>query len=69
MAMRATQTIYRGFCIYTFGKELSWSFSARPLTPDLPILSRYLFVSEGDTETLAIAEAKSQIDRLLESQD
>lgn len=62
--MRATQTIYRGFCIYTFGKDSAWHFSASPLTPNLPSLSRYACAS-GDTETLAILEAKCRIDRLL----
>ena len=63
--MRATRTFYRGFCIHTFGKNSSWSFSASPLTPDLPILSRYAFASLGETETLALAEARDRIDRLL----
>jgi hypothetical protein len=63
--MRATRTFYRGFCIYTFGKASSWSFSASPLTPDLPVLSRYAVASLGDSETLALAEAQERIDRLL----
>ena len=63
--MRATQTFYRGFCIYTFGKHSSWRFSASPLTPDLPILSRYADTSVGHTEILALDEAKTRIDKLL----
>jgi hypothetical protein len=65
-AMRATRTFYRGFCIHTFGKDSSWSFSASPLTPDLPILSRYAFASLGETETMALTEARARIDRVLE---
>ena len=63
--MRATQTLYRGFRIYTFGKHSSWRFSASPLTPDLPILSRYADTSVGDSEKMALDEAKSRIDSLL----
>ena len=63
--MRATRTIYRGFCIYTFGKASHWSFSASPLTPDLPILSRYAMASLGDSEMMALAEATARIDKLL----
>src|SRR5690242_9471998 len=64
-AVRATRTFYRGFCIHTFGKDSAWSFSASPLTPDLPILSRYAFASLGETETMALTEARARIDRLL----
>ena len=63
--MRATQTFYRGFRIYTFGKRSCWRFSASPLTPDLPILSRYADMFVGHTETLALDEAKTRIDKLL----
>lgn len=63
--MRATETVYRGFCIYTFGRDSSWRFSASPLIPDLPILSRYADASVGHTETFALGEAKSRIDTLL----
>jgi hypothetical protein len=63
--MRATRTFYRGFCIHTFGKASSWSFSASPLTPDLPALSRYAIASPGDSETMALTEARARIDRLL----
>jgi hypothetical protein len=65
MAVRATQTFYRGFRIYTFRRHSCWKFSASPMTPDLPILSRYIFESEHETESMAIAEAKSRIDLLL----
>ena len=60
--MIASKTIYRGFSICVFGKRGDWSFSASPLTPNLPILSRYSFPSEADTEALALADAKERID-------
>ena len=60
--MVANKTLYRGFSICVFGKGTDWSFSASPLTPNLPILSRYSFNSEADTEALALADAKERID-------
>ena len=60
--MVANKTMYRGFSICVFGKGTDWSFSASPLMPNLPILSRYSFNSEADTEALALADAKERID-------
>jgi hypothetical protein len=65
--MRDTRTEYRGYRIYTFGSGSSWSFSASPITPFLPILPWGVFASSATTEVLAIEEAKERIDRLLAS--
>jgi hypothetical protein len=63
--MRANKTAYRGFDICVFGKGTRWSFSASPLTPSVPILSRYSFASPAENEELALADAKGRIDFLL----
>ena len=41
--MRASRTTYRGYNIDVFGKGRAWHFSAKPITPDLPILSHNAF--------------------------
>jgi hypothetical protein len=63
--MRASRTEYRGYGIEVFGKGTCWHYSARPLTPDLPILTHNAFALEAQSEALALADAKQRIDRLL----
>jgi hypothetical protein len=60
--MLGSRTTYRGFSVCVLGKGTDWSFNASPLTPNLPILSRYSFSSKADTEALALADAKGRID-------
>jgi hypothetical protein len=55
--------IYRGYVIHAVKDLSSWSFSARPATPDLSILAKLacgLFASSD----AAVSEAKKRIDHL-----
>jgi len=45
--MPVIRTAYRGYRIEVFGAAASWHFSATPMTPDLPILSRSAFAAAG----------------------
>jgi hypothetical protein len=60
-------TEYRGYRIHTFRSCWCWNFSASPMTPFLPLMPQGIFVSDATTDTLALKEAKGQIDRLLAS--
>jgi hypothetical protein len=63
--MRTSQAAYRGYGIDVFGKGNHWHFSARPLGLHLPILTHNAFAVNADSEALALATAKQQIDNLL----
>jgi hypothetical protein len=63
--MRASQTSYRGYGIYVFGKGNHWHYSARPIDLHLPILTHNAFAVDTKSEELALATAKQQIDSLL----
>jgi hypothetical protein len=65
IAMRTSQTAYRGYGIDVFGKGNHWHFSARPISLHLPILVHNAFAVDAKSETLALATAKQQIDSLL----
>jgi hypothetical protein len=63
--MRTRQSAYRGYGIDVFGKGHHWYFSARPLGLHLPLLTHNAFAVNADSEALALATAKQQIDNLL----
>ena len=63
--MRASQTSYRGYGIYVFGKGNHWHYSARPIDLHLSILTHNAFAVDTKSEELALATAKQQIDSLL----
>jgi hypothetical protein len=63
--MRTSQSGYRGYGIDVFGKGNHWHFSARPLGLHLPILTHNAFAVNANSEALALATAKQQIDILL----
>lgn len=58
------RTRYRGYTIVISREGASWSSSAHPGTPDLPILSSMTSVSFSSSSG-ALAEAEKRIDRLL----
>ena len=55
---------YRGYRIVLVEASSSWSFSADPVTPDLPILAYCRFAGFVTGEE-ALLDAKKQIDLLL----
>ena len=65
VAMRTSQTAYRGYGIDVFGKGNHWHYNARPISLNLPILVHNAFAVDAKSETLALATAKQQIDGLL----
>ncbi len=66
--MRTNQTAYRGYGIDVFGKRSHWHYSARPISPNLPILAHNVFAVEAKSEKFALADAKLLVDSLLASQ-
>lgn len=62
--MSDVRAIYRGYAIYISGAETSWTYSANPLTPELPILSQAVSI-EHNSWGRALRKAKRQIDGLL----
>ena len=62
--MRASRTTYRGYSVDIFGKGRRWHFAAKPITPDLPILSHNAFASDAESEVQALANARLRIDGL-----
>ena len=62
--MRDVRAKYRGYAIYISGAETSWTYSANPLTPELPILPDAVSVLHTSWGR-ALNKAKRQIDRLL----
>ena len=57
--------LYRNYDIEVSNGGSWWKFAARPLTPDMPILRRSTASHHGSAAD-AFAEAKSQIDCLLD---
>lgn len=64
--MRDFRAIYRGYAIYISGAETSWTYSANPLTPELPILPQAVSIAHNSWGR-ALRNAKRQIDRLISS--
>ena len=62
--MPTTLMKYRGYAVCVRGEGSSWSYSASPSKPDLPILSQS-DVSAGLNEAQALSDAKQRIDLLL----
>jgi hypothetical protein len=58
---------YRGYIIGFERKRGFLIVSISPAAPDLPILHRHSFETVTQSETHAIAEAKSRVDRVLAS--
>jgi hypothetical protein len=64
--MPQDRSTYRGYVIGVKRKGRLWFVSVSPSRADLPILYHYSFeIAESETE--AMAEAKSQVDRVLAS--
>jgi hypothetical protein len=55
---------YRGYLIYLLADASLWNFTARPATPELPILPKVIYRPCPSREW-ALAEAKKRIDYLL----
>jgi hypothetical protein len=62
--MHASRTTYRVYSVDVFGKGKVWHFAAKPITPDLPILSHNGFASDAESEVQALADARLRIDGL-----
>ena len=59
------QSTYRG---YTIGVECQgsiWFTTTSPKTPDLPTMACFTSKATAKSETEAVAEAKSRVDRVL----
>jgi hypothetical protein len=56
---------YRGYAIGVERKGRTWLVSVSPTRADLPILHSYSFEPVVRSETEAVAEAKSRVDRVL----
>jgi len=63
--MLHNQSTYRGYVIGAERKNGVWFIVASPKTPDLPILGCYCSPTTAQSETHAIGEAKSRVDRVL----
>ena len=58
------RTVYRGYAIYIWGADSSWSSRAESIRSDVPILASP--TSEGHASWgRALRRAKSEIDRVL----
>jgi hypothetical protein len=62
--MPASRTTYRGYRVDVFGEGKAWHFAAKPITPDLPILSHNAFATNAESEVQALANARLRIDGL-----
>jgi hypothetical protein len=58
---------YRGYLVDLQPRQGHILISVSPETPDLPILHRCLFEITAQSETEAIAEARTRVDRALSS--
>jgi hypothetical protein len=62
--MRDFRAVYRGYAIYIWGADSSWSFRAEPITADFPILTRSVFDGHA-SQGAALKTAEREIDHLL----
>jgi hypothetical protein len=63
--MLCHQSTYRGYTIGVERKGSIWFTIASPKTPDLPIMDCFTSEAMAKSETEALTEAKSRVDRVL----
>jgi len=63
--MMCHQSTYRGYIIGVECQGRIWFTTASPKTPDLPIMDCFTSKATAKSETEALAEAKSRVDRVL----
>jgi hypothetical protein len=63
--MASHELQYRSYRIRVYPREDGWRLSARPLTPERPILRRHSFFIPASNEEEAFAQAKRLVDDAL----
>jgi hypothetical protein len=63
--MLCHQSTYRGYIIGVECQGRIWFTTASAKTPDLPIMDCFTSKATAKSETEALAEAKSRVDRVL----